>query len=170
MGRAHDLSTILGAARALRDDPELRFVFVGDGAKRAEVEAAARDLPSIRLLPYQPRERLSESLSSGDVHVVTQEPCTLGLIEPSKLYGVMAAGRPTLYIGPPGTEAARTVEQEGIGATVATGDVESAAAAIRRLLADREPLGQRARKAFAQRYGRKRRTSQFAAILRDIIR
>jgi colanic acid biosynthesis glycosyl transferase WcaI len=168
MGRAHDLATILGAARALRDQPDLRFVFVGDGAKRAEVEAAARELPSIRLLPYQPRERLSESLSSGDIHVVTQEPCTVGLIEPSKLYGVMAVGRPVLYIGPPGTEAARTVEREGIGAIVACGDATSAVAGIERLLADRESLGTRARAAFEARYRRKLRTSRFAAILRTL--
>jgi glycosyltransferase involved in cell wall biosynthesis len=168
MGRAHDLKTILGAARVLRDDPDLRFVFVGDGAKRAEVEAAARELSSIQLLPYQPREDLSESLSSGDIHVVTQEPCTHGLIEPSKLYGVMAAGRPVLYIGPPETEAARTVEREAIGAVVASGDVGSAVDAIQRLLADRESLGTRARTAFEARYHRKLRTSRFAEILRTL--
>ncbi len=168
LGRAHELSTILAAARAMRDQPDLRFVFIGEGARRAEVEAAARELPSIRLLPYQPRERLSESLSAGDVHVVTQAPCTVGLIEPSKLYGVMAAGRPVLYVGPPGTEAARTVEEEGIGAAVAAGDVGAAVSAIERLLADRESLGPRARAAFEARYSRRLRTSRFAEILRAL--
>jgi len=94
MGRGHDMETLLGAARALRDRPDVVFAFIGEGAKRPVVEAAARELPSIRLFPYQPREALSESLSAGDVHVVTQDAATLGLIEPSKLYGVMAAGRP----------------------------------------------------------------------------
>jgi glycosyltransferase involved in cell wall biosynthesis len=168
MGRAHDLSTIFGAARLLRGRPDIAFVFVGDGARRREVEAAARELPSIRLLPYQPRERLGASLSSGEVHLVTQEPFTVGLVEPSKLYGAMAAGRPVLYIGPPETEAARTVAREGIGAVLPIGDVEGVAAAIRELLDRSAELGARARAAFEARYDRPLRTAQFASILRAL--
>jgi glycosyltransferase involved in cell wall biosynthesis len=165
MGRAHDLGTILEAARLLRDRADLAFVFVGEGAKRAEVEAAAKELPSIRLLPYQPREQLGASLSSGELHVVTQEPFTVGLVEPSKLYGAMAAGRPVLYIGPPETEAARTVEREGIGAVLPIGDAPAAAAAIERLVAGSAELGARARARFEARYDRALRTAQFAALL-----
>ncbi len=168
MGRAHDLTTILGAARLLRTRPEIAFVFVGDGAKRGEVEAAARELPSIRLLPYQPRERLGASLSSGELHLVTQEPFTVGLVEPSKLYGAMAAGRPVLYIGPPETEAARTVEREGIGAVLPIGDPAAAAAAVAALLDRSAELGARARAAFLARYDRRLRTAQFASILRAL--
>jgi len=168
MGRAHDLDTILGVARRLRDETDLAFVFVGDGARRVEVEAAARELPSVRLLPYQPRERLAESLSAGDVHVVTQAPFTVGLVEPSKLYGAMAAGRPVLYIGPRATEAGRTVESEGIGAVVPPGKVDRAIDALQRLLTERGPLGARARIAFEKNHNRRVRTAQFAAILRAL--
>ena len=168
MGRAHDLSTIVAAARLLRHRPELAFVFVGDGAKRGEVEAAARELPSIHVLPYQPRERLGASLSSGELHLVTQEPFTVGLVEPSKLYGAMAAGRPVLYIGPPETEAARTVEREGIGAVLPIGDAAGVAAAIEALLERSAELGARARAAFLARYDRRLRTAQFASILRSV--
>jgi len=80
----------------------------------------------------------------------------------------MAAGRPALYIGPPETETARTVEREGIGAVVAAGDVSSAVTEIQKLLADRESLGTRARVAFEARYRRKLRTSRFAEILRAL--
>ena len=170
MGRAHDLATILGVARKLRDQADLVFVFVGDGAKRAEVEAAARENPSVRLFPYQPRNSLAESLSAGDVHVVTQSAFTIGLIEPSKLYGAMAAGRPVLYIGPTATEAGHTVESEGIGAVVPPGDVNRAVDALQRLLAERDPLGTRARTAFEERHDRRLRTAQFAAILRTLAR
>ncbi len=168
MGRAHDLSTILAAARLLRSRREIAFVFVGDGAKRGEIEAAARELPSIHLLPYQPRERLAASLSAGEVHLVTQEPFTVGLVEPSKLYGAMAAGRPVLYIGPPETEAARTVEREGIGAVFSNGDAAGAAAAIDALLARSAEFGARARTAFLARYDRRLRTAQFAGLLRSV--
>jgi colanic acid biosynthesis glycosyl transferase WcaI len=168
MGRAHDLETVFGAARLLRHREDVAFVFVGDGARRAEVEAAARDLPSIRLLPYQPRERLGDSLSAGDLHVVTQAEFTVGLIEPSKLYGAMAAGRPVLYVGPAETEAGRTVAREAIGAVVPNGDPQAAAVAIEDLLARSAALGARARDAFVARYDRRLRASQFAALLRRI--
>lgn len=168
MGRGHDLATILDVARALRGDTTVVFVFIGEGAKRAEVEGAARELPNVRLLPYQPRERLAESLSSGDVHVVTQDACTVGLIEPSKLYGVLAAGRPVLYVGPSGTESARTILAEGAGAVVANGDVGGARDAVEALLARSEPIGARARERFVERYSRRQRTASFAALLRDL--
>lgn len=169
MGRAHDLSTIVGAARLLRHRrPDVAFVFVGDGAKRAEVEAAARELPSIHLLPYQPREALGGSLSSGELHLVTQESFTLGLVEPCKLYGAMAAGRPVLYIGPPGTEAARTVVHEGVGTVLAPGDVAGAATAVEELLDRAAALGARSRAAFDARHDRRLRTAQFASILRSL--
>jgi glycosyltransferase involved in cell wall biosynthesis len=168
MGRGHDLATLLGAARLLGAVPDLAFVFIGDGAKRPEVEAAARELPSLMLLPYQPRQRLAESLSAGDVHLVSQDACTLGLIEPSKLYGVLAAGRPVLYVGPAGSEAARAVAGEGIGEVVANGDVAGAAAALLRLLERAESLGARARLAFDRSYDRRLRTGRIAEVLRGV--
>jgi colanic acid biosynthesis glycosyl transferase WcaI len=170
MGRAHDVATVLEAARQLRDHTDLVFLFIGDGAKRLEVEAAARDLPSVRLLPYQPREILAESLSAGDVHLVTQEPFTVGLIEPSKLYGVMAAGRPVLYVGPPETEAAATVRRESIGEVVVNGDPGGVVRALGRLLADPLEMGARSRRSFQERYDRVRRTVQIAEILRSAAR
>ena len=168
MGRAHDLETLFDAARLLRGERDLVFLFVGDGAKRGAVEAAARELPSVRLLPYQPREGLSESLSAGDVHVVTQEPFTIGLIEPSKLYGVMAVGRPVLFIGPPGTEGARTVEREAIGEVVAVGEPAAVAAALGRLLHRSAELGARARAAFERGYSRSLRTARFGELIRTL--
>ncbi len=168
MGRAHDLATVLGAARLLREEQDLVFLFVGDGARRAEVEAAARELPSIRLLPYQPRERLAESLSAGDLHVVTQDPATLGLVEPSKLYGILAAGRPVLFVGPAAAEVGATVLREGVGEVVAPGDPPAAAASILRLLGQADELGPRARAAFEARYDRGRAVEVFEAVLRSV--
>jgi glycosyltransferase involved in cell wall biosynthesis len=168
MGRGHDMRTLLEAARVLRDRSDLVFAFIGDGAKRAEVEAAGRDLPSIRLFPYQPRERLAESLSAGDLHVVTQDACTLGLIEPSKLYGVLAAGRPVLFIGPAESEAAATVLREGVGSVVANGDIAGTVRAIIELSPRSAELGARARSALERTYSRAHRTAAFSAILREV--
>ncbi|MBK9519309.1 MAG: glycosyltransferase family 4 protein [Anaeromyxobacter sp.] len=168
MGRGHDMRTLLDAARLLVGHPEVVFMFVGDGAKRAEVEAEARDLPSVRCLPYQPRSKLSESLSAGDIHVVSQDPGTLGLIEPSKIYGVMAVGRPMLYIGPATSEAACTVSRENIGEVVPCGDAPAAAAAILRLLRGGPALGTAARAAFERAYDRRLRTAAFELLLRSL--
>ncbi len=140
MGRGHDVETLLAAASLLRGRKEIAFVFAGDGAKRALVEEAARTLPNVRLAPYQPRERLAESLSAADVHLIALSSVVEGLAEPSKLYGVMAAGRPTLYVGPEKAEVARTLEREGCGRRIANGDAAGLADAIVALAADPDGL------------------------------
>jgi glycosyltransferase involved in cell wall biosynthesis len=171
MGRGHDLATLLEAARLLRDRKDVAFLFVGDGAKRAQVEAAARALPNLRLAPYQPRERLAESLSAGDVHLVALDRELEGLVEPSKLYGIMAAGRPALFVGPPGSEVARTIAREGCGRVVPNGDAAGLAAAIREMAADegmRAAVGRRARQALAERYSRRAATAAFLRLLEGL--
>lgn len=165
MGRAHDFATILSAALEMKANESIVFAFVGDGARKMEVEAAARGSSTIRVIPYQSSDRLSESLSAGDVHVVSQAPATLGLMEPSKLYGVLAVGRPVLYIGPADSEAARTVVKERVGRVVQCGDVVGTVSALKSLLQETEALGAHARLVFEQRYDRARRTGSFMALI-----
>lgn len=169
MGRGHDLGTLLDAARLLRHREDLAFVFVGEGAKRAQVASAVGELNSIQLRPYQPRELLRESLSAGDVHVVTQETSTLGLIEPSKFYGGLAVGRPILFIGPVEAEVARAILREGVGSVVAPGDVAGAVDALVDLAARAEALGVRAREVFEREYDRPHRTRAFTELLQSIV-
>jgi glycosyltransferase involved in cell wall biosynthesis len=155
----------------LRDLRDISFAFIGDGASRREVEAAARELPNLRLAPYQPRDKLSESLSVGDLHLISLLPEVEGLIEPSKLYGIMAAGRPALFVGPPGSEVARTIERERCGRVFRNGDAEGLAAAIHELAADpveRKAMGQRARAALEQRYSRSIATARFRELLSSL--
>ena len=110
LGRAHDVDTVLAAMtllqqRAKKSPSDLAakvmFVFVGGGAQRArlEREALKRGLSNFRLRPYQPKERLGETLAVADVHLVSLNPNLEGLIVPSKFYGIAAAGRPTIFIG-----------------------------------------------------------------------
>jgi glycosyltransferase involved in cell wall biosynthesis len=168
MGRGHDVETLLDAARLLRDRREIAFVFAGDGAKRPLVEAAARELPNLRLAPYQPRERLAESLSAADLHLVTLSREVEGLAEPSKLYGIMAAGRPTLYVGPERAEVARTLQREGCGRRVANGDARGLADAIVALAGDpgaRVEMGEMARRALEARYQRSVATRRFREVV-----
>jgi glycosyltransferase involved in cell wall biosynthesis len=171
IGRAHDVSTMVGAARRLAERKDIAFVFQGEGNKRAELELGTRGLPNVRFAPYQPRERLAESLSAADLHLITLSPSVAGLLEPSKLYGIMAAGRPALYVGPDRSEVARTILAERMGAWVANGDVEGLVVAITARVEDRVACreeGTRARAAFDREYSRLHRTSQFAQILESL--
>jgi len=116
MGLAHDFDAVLKAAENLQGR-HIVFLFIGDGSRRAEVQraAAARGLSNVRFLPSQPASKLSESLSAGDAHLVTMRPNLCGLVVPSKVYGVLAAARPCLFIGPPDSEAARCILEQDAG-------------------------------------------------------
>ncbi len=171
MGRGHDLSTLLAAARLLWRRNDIRFVFAGEGARRADAEEAARTLPNVRFAPYQPRERLGEALSAADLHLISLSPELEGLIEPSKLYGVMAAGRPALFVGPAGSEVARTILREGCGMTVDNGDAGGLALAIERLADDeaaRAHMGALARRALEEKYTRSVATARFLRVLAEL--
>lgn len=158
MGRAHDFDTILDAAQRLAlTATNIRFLFIGSGAQRRPVEEAARrrGLSNVLFRPYQERERLSLSLGVGDVHLVSLRPELEGYIFPSKLYGVLAAGRPTVFIGDPQGEIALLLEREGIGAAVKQGNADGLAGLLLRLAGDatlREAMGSRARRLLCERY------------------
>jgi glycosyltransferase involved in cell wall biosynthesis len=135
------------------------FLFVGGGAKKAliEQEIAERGLNNCELRLYQPREMLAQSLSVPDVHVVSLLPELEGLIVPSKIYGVLAAGRPVLFIGDPNGEIGQLVSKEGVGFAVEPGDAAALEERIRWLATEseqREAMGRRARQVFEERFDR----------------
>jgi putative colanic acid biosynthesis glycosyltransferase WcaI len=120
LGVSHFFDDVLEVAKRLRHLIGLRFVFIGDGVRRKEVERAKRthNLSNILLLPFQPVEHLAHSLSLGDVHFVSLRPGFEGLVVPSKTYGVLAVGRPVIYQGSPHGEIARLIIEEQIGSIV----------------------------------------------------
>jgi len=157
LGRAHEFQTILQAAEQLRDSPTIRFLFIGDGAGLLflQQEVARRSLSKVLFQPYQPRERLSYSLSVSDLHVVSLKPALEGLIVPSKFYGIAAAGRPILFMGSPTGEIAQILREHQCGYTVGVGETEQAVTIITRLAGDEAKcrrLGQAARAALEQHY------------------
>jgi len=118
MGLAHPFDAILDAAARLQDErPEVLFLFVGEGPRKADLQAQVqrRGLSNVRFLPFQPRERLAQSLSAADLHLVTMQAALRGLVVPSKLYGALGVGRPVLFLGPSGSEAARVVRERDCG-------------------------------------------------------
>lgn len=132
---ANPLTTLLNAAIAMKNDPRVRFVMIGGGAGKREVEEAIRQhsLGNVQSLPYQPLSELKHSLSAADLHVVTLGADMVGIVHPCKIYGAMAAGRPILYFGPRPSHITDLLDGNGFGACVAHGDVAGAVAAIEKL-------------------------------------
>jgi glycosyltransferase involved in cell wall biosynthesis len=195
MGLAHEFETALDAAALLADEPKVLFSFLGGGPRRDEIERGVRErgLANVELRPYVARERLGESLTAGDVHLVSLRPSLAGMLVPSKIYGILAAGRPTLYVGPPvgeiadiigagacGTrvapgppvgEIADIIGAGACGTRVAPGDARELADAVRGYLRDDARVkleGRRARALFEERFTKERGLREFAALLRTI--
>ncbi|HXT16711.1 MAG TPA: glycosyltransferase family 4 protein [Gemmatimonadaceae bacterium] len=143
---ANPLDTILEAAAALRDDPRFTFLFVGGGSRKRDVERL--QLPNVVSLPYQPEERLPESLSAGDVHVITMGDEVVGIVHPSKIYAALAIGRPSLYIGPRESPLADLIREFRVGWVLEHGDVDGVVRALDEAAANPgslELIGERAR-------------------------
>jgi len=170
MGLAHEFDTALDAAEILRDHPRIRFAFVGDGPRRNEVETEARrrGLTNVEFRPYVRRGLLGESLTSGDLHLVTLREKMPGLLVPSKIYGILAAGRPAVYVGPGEGEIADIIESGRCGTRISCGRAEELASAIVRY--EQEPAsveeeGRRARDLFEERYTRERGLRAFDRLI-----
>ncbi len=120
LGRSHDFSTILAAAEALKDNPKIKFLFIGSGAQLPGIKQHCKEkgLNNVMFKPYQPREKLDQSLSVSDVHLISLKPELEGLIVPSKFYGILAAGRPVIYIGSQKGELANIIKHENCGKLV----------------------------------------------------
>ncbi|MCU1230195.1 MAG: glycosyltransferase WbuB [Acidobacteria bacterium] len=146
LGRAHDFATITGAMRLLADAPSIRFVITGGGAQLESVKEATDGLANVAFRPYQPRELLSESLSSADVHLVSLQPELEGLIVPSKIYGILAVARPAIFIGAADGEVGNMLTKNDCGVVVAPGDSAALARVIRDLASDRTRAGEMGRR------------------------
>jgi colanic acid biosynthesis glycosyl transferase WcaI len=116
----------------------IRWLFIGGGAQsdRLRIEVERRGLSSVQFRPYQPRNELAQALGAADVHLVSLRPELEGLIVPSKIYGIAAAGRPTIFIGDVDGEVAHLLRRSRSGFTVAEGDGEGLARTILDLAAD----------------------------------
>jgi len=160
--------TLLKAAEILRNENS-GLVFIGDGANRARLESAAvkAHATNVKFLPFRPFEQVQHVMMAGDVHVVTIRRGLEGVVVPSKLYGILAAGRPVLVVADSKSDAARIALESGCGLTADPDDPVAVAMAIRELRAEPARLiemGARA-KAAAQKYARVNELQRFSAIM-----
>lgn len=157
LGATHAIETILAVAERLRARPGIRFVLIGEGSKRALVEAAIATgrLPNLHLLPYQPLDQLPYTLPAADVGIVTLGDGYEGLSMPSKTYDLLAAGNAILGISRAPNDLAATLASHRLGANFAPDDPAGIAAWLETLAGDRAQLAamqQAARQAAEQQY------------------
>ncbi len=173
LGRFHELETVLQCAEMLRGD-SFYFLFIGSGAQEGLLKQHIDrgNAGNMQLLPYQPRSHLNVSLTACDVGLVTLRDGMTGLAVPSKLYGILAAGKPVVVIGPEDSEPAMVVRENHCGIVVRPGDPEGLANALRRLKDDgelRADMGRKGRKAFERSYDLPVVVAQWKGLLQDVI-
>jgi colanic acid biosynthesis glycosyl transferase WcaI len=161
--------TLLAAAKILSNE-NTGFVFIGDGANRAALESAARDLPNVKFAPFRPVAQIAHVMMAGDVHIVTVKRGLEGVVVPSKLYSILEAGRPMIVIAPAECDAARIVVESGCGVATDPDDPAAVAAAIRELRAQPVRLAEMGRRAreTAAKYARVNELERFVAIIESV--
>lgn len=158
LGLSQNLDVLLQTAEKLRPHPDILFVIVGEGVKRSSLEAWAREraLSNVRFLPYQPQQNLANSFAAADVFVVSLKKGLSGYIVPSKVYGILAAGRPFIAATEEDCEAAIIARRHDCGIVTEPGNPSVLAEGILTFYRDRElarRMGENARRAAAH-FGR----------------
>lgn len=173
-GIGHDASTICDAMLRLKDRDDIKWVFVGSGKRKKEVLAFIEQhgLRNAQWREYVPREELGLSLAAADVHLISIKEGVEGLVVPSKLLGILAAGRASIYVGSPSAETARVLNESGAGVCVREGEGEKLAAAVLRYKDDPALLaetGARARREIAGKYDMQTATKMWADLLEEVV-
>ena len=152
LGRAHEVDTLIGAARLLRDEPGIAFLFIGDGYLTSYLKRAVADQGlerMFRFLPYQDAGTLPQSLTVPDIHWLSLNPRLEGLIVPSKFYGIAAAGKPMIAVMAPDGEISDLIHRFDCGAVITPGDSAGFAKVVREWRHRPELLVQKGRNARA---------------------
>lgn len=170
LGLYYEFETIIRACELLKADA-FKMIFIGSGGRKQWIadQIKAKSLTNAAMLPYQPFEKLNDSLNACDVNFVTIAKGIEGISFPSKLYSTLAVGKPILALSEPHSELRRIVEDNGVGLWFELGDAEGLVAAIRRLMAnpaEAAEMGGRARALFEREYTRKTAGERYADVFR----
>ena len=173
LGRYQPLEVMIHAARELRDREDIAFVFAGDGGKRQKVQvmAARQNLDNIMFIPFQPLDRLAESLSMADVALIGIYPENEGIIMPSKLYGLLAVGKPIICVSDLKSEVVEILNQAKAGLHSSIDDPKELAQKIVAILDDptkTKEMGHNGRQYFLEHFERKMVTREWEKLLKQI--
>ena len=175
LGLSQQLETVLDAADLLRADQRIVFLMVGEGARKNWLKDRARDLKlmNVEFLPYQPKERLAESLSAADLHLIPLLKAATGAIVPSKIYGILAVGRPFVAMTDENAEAARLARDYAVGFVATPGDAAGLARVISNgadKRAELQKMGCSARRLAIEEYDRPIIARKFSAVISSVNR
>lgn len=173
IGLTQGFETILAAAQRLRDLSDLQFVIIGDGTRRGwlEAELAHNPLPNVVLLPYQPRSVVPQIYASSDLCLVPLKRGTAQETFPSKIYTIMAAGRPVIASADPDSELSWVVEQAGCGWAAPPDDPQALAIVIEQAYRTREHLpamGGQGRDYVMTHHSRQTIARQYDTLIREL--
>jgi colanic acid biosynthesis glycosyl transferase WcaI len=131
--------TLVQGARMLESDG-VGLVFIGEGALKPQVEKEANGCPNIRFMPFRPAEEVPQVMAAGDMHIITVKRGLEGVVVPSKVYNILAAGRPLLAVATDKAEVTRFARRDGCGISVDPDDPAGLAEAVRGVLKAPERL------------------------------
>jgi len=159
-------SSVVAAARQLREDG-IGLVFVGEGAQRKEIEGLAAGAANIRFLPFFPAGKVSSVLAAADAHLITVKRGLEGVVVPSKMYGILAAGKPIVAVAPRETDAVALGERLGFGVGADPDRPEEIASVVRDLASEPERIAKMsaAARQAAQGYDRARELQNFLRVV-----
>jgi colanic acid biosynthesis glycosyl transferase WcaI len=163
--------TLITAMHKLEADG-VGLVFVGEGAQRGHVEVLARNAKNVRFLPFFPASKIPSVLAAPDAHVITVKRGLEGVVVPSKMYGILAAGKPIIAVAPEETDAASLGAKFGFAVSADPDDPERIAAATRSLVMDNEKVEAmgRAARAVAPDYDRVKELQKFVKIIEGAVK
>lgn len=136
IGLYYDLKNIMKVICKFKDDDNLVFAFIGDGAVKNDLVKYCNEnnLENVKFIPYQNKEDLIYSLNAADIHIVTNAKGIKGVSVPSKIYGVMAVGKAVLGILEKGSEARCLIEDSNCGVCCEPGDYEKIEKLIKKMM------------------------------------
>ncbi len=161
--------TVIQSAKMLEREG-VGYVFVGEGAMRSQVEDFAEGVGNVRFQAFRPPDQVPYVLAAGDLQLVTIKCGLEGVVVPSKLYSILAAGRPVLALAPEASDAARIVRRLGCGMMVDPDDSAALAAVVKELAHDRQRLAQMAERALqaAGEFARDKELQLFRQVIEEV--
>ena len=173
-GWSQDLGTVLETARLMRDDHQVKFVLVGEGCKKSSLvhKASLMALPNVEFIDHHPPSEISEVLAASDLQLIPLSAGVAGCMVPSKVYGILAAGKPFVAMMERHAEVARLASEFEVGFVVPSGDAAALARTISECRSNPvllEEMGDRARALAEQKYDRRLITRSFAEFLETIL-
>jgi len=170
IGEGHDFRALLGTALELQKNDDIKFVFIGDGRRKSEIVEYCdqHGLKNVSVFPYQERSQLRYTLGAASIAIVTLRSELEGLMIPSKIYGIMASGKPVIFIGSSEGEIARIVKEADCGFCVSPEATEKLKALVLSLYDDLplvKRLGENAREYFETHFERAEQTSKYVRLI-----